>query len=286
MRATGVVAEPTGLGPNDHVVWFYEEPEQFRAAAQRFLLEGLDRGERLLCVGDVAVSSVADGTVALPQVRELVHAGALQMVPTAEVYRTGSASRSIDDQLAFYATALEQALAAGYTGVRVAAEVTEMARDPERWAEHLRWERLADKFISRDPMPTLCAYRGDVVHSEMVVRLNSIHPLGHGPESDVSFRLFFGGGALMLTGEVDAFCAARLEALLEETDAEEPVVLDLSGLQFADAAGVAVIARWGRSLARRGFALQLRCAPAIVGRVWSLLAFGGAAAFVDHEVAE
>lgn len=279
MRRAGVVSDPDGLGSHDHVCWFYDEPDDFATAANRFLLDGLDRGERLLCVGDAAISSVVDGPSGLPDAEAMIRSGRLELLPATEAYAPDGSPRGLQQQLVFYAAAVERAVTEGYTGLRVAAEVTDLTRDPATWDDHLRWEHYADEYIAGErAMSTLCAYRRAAVPGPLAAGLTALHPLAHRPAADVSFRLFFDDRVLTLIGEVDRFSAARLHALLSATHVDgRSIVLDVARLRFVDAAGAATIADWGHALNRRGSTLYLRGTSPAFQRVWSLLALGDAA---------
>jgi anti-anti-sigma regulatory factor len=279
VRRAGVVSDPDKLGSHDHVCWFYDEPEDFAEAANRFLLDGLDNGERLLCVGDVAISSVVDGPTRLPDADRLIHTGRLELLPATEAYSPDGTPIGLQQQLVFYAAAVERAVTDGYRGLRVAAEVTELTRDPSAWDDHLRWEHYADEYIAGEPgMATMCAYRRDAVPEVLAAGLSAVHPLAHGPGADVSFRLFFDDRVLTLVGDVDRFGAPRLFGLLTGTHVDgRSIVLDITRLAFVDAAGAATIAEWGSTLTRRGSTLYLRGASPAFQRVWSLLGLGDAA---------
>jgi ABC-type transporter Mla MlaB component len=261
------------------VCWFYESQREYAGTARQFLLDGLERGERLLCVGDVAVRSATEGVDALPDAAELVRTGRLQLHRLPDAYGPDGAPRPLAEQLRFYSAAVERALAEGYSGLRTAAEVTSLVERPGRWAEHLRWERLADRFIADGPgMATLCAYRADAVDERRRGELAAVHPLGGGCRVEAGFRLFFERGALVLSGDVDSFCAAQLATLLGEAPVSgSRATLDVSLLAFIDCAGAGVLAEWGRALAADGIELELRGASRMLRRLWSLLDYDDAA---------
>jgi ABC-type transporter Mla MlaB component len=283
VRLAGVLTDPQGLGPHDHVCWVYDAPQDYAETARNFLLEGLRAGERLLCIGDVAVRSATRGPAALPHASALVRSGRLDLLRSSETSADERAGCSVADQLHFYSSAVERARADGYTGLRVAAEVTELASEPSRWAEHLRWEHLADRFIATDPgMATLCAYRAGAVDDAMLTGLGVLHPLTGGVGPVISFRLFFDCDALVLTGDIDSFCVERLAFLLRATQVSgSEVTLDVSRLGFIDGAGTAALADWGRALADGGMTLRLRGASPAFRQIWAVLGLGNAAHLVD-----
>jgi anti-anti-sigma regulatory factor len=281
VRLHGGVADPSGLDRRDHVCWSYDDPQELGQVTRQFLLAGLERGERVMCVGEVAIAGVTEGPTALPDVDGLLRTGTLVVVPRAATYNdnnnAAAARRPLPERLAFYEDAVTRAADDGYSGLRIAAEVTALASEPTMWADQLLWERIADGVIAGGRgMATLCAYRHGAVDAELLAALSTVHPLASGPGTDVAFRLFFDDDVLTLTGAVDWFGATRLRGLLAATPVNTAsVILDLSDLTFIDAAGCTVVAEWGVALASAGSTLHLRRASRTVRRVWGLLGFDG-----------
>jgi anti-anti-sigma regulatory factor len=120
-------------------------------------------------------------------------------------------------------------------------------------------------------MSALCAYRGDLP-ADALADAASAHPLVHAARGVPAFRLFFDQGCLTLAGSVDSFEADRLQRLLSASPVEGPVAtLDLTFLTFIDGAGCRALARWARDLGARSITLELRGAPHLVRRMWSIL---------------
>lgn len=271
MRAHGQVTEVPVAGAHDHVCWVYRDEAELAAAALEFLAGGLARGEQLLCVGDRVVDGLHRDRSALGGIDALIAAGVLRTSTVAEAYAS-TGGFSAERQQAFYDDATRQALAEGFRGLRVLAEVSVLAGDPRTQPELLRWEQVADDYVAHGPgMTAMCAYREDL--PEQALReAAGVHPLVHSPGSPPDFQAFFDDHRVALVGEVDVLGAERLARVL----AVSPVAgggctLDLSGLRFADVAGCRAIARWARGLADRGIRVELRNAPPLVRRAWHLL---------------
>ena len=65
--------------------------------------------------------------------------------------------------MAFYDAATRRALATGYTGLRVVAEVSALAADPRPRLELVRWEHLADGYVVQGSgFTAMCVYRSDL----------------------------------------------------------------------------------------------------------------------------
>jgi hypothetical protein len=54
-------------------------------------------------------------------------------------------------QLAVYSAAVGDAIADGFAGIRVAADITPLVADPARRDAHLIWEQLADRYMTEQP---------------------------------------------------------------------------------------------------------------------------------------
>jgi ABC-type transporter Mla MlaB component len=276
VRTAGLLDEPPGVERADHVCWAGDDDATFEEAAGRFLSEGLARGDRLMWIGDGAETRLRRAAGPLADVDGLTANGALEFRSVTDAYAT-SGSFSPEEQLAFYATATRRAIDEGYRGLRAVAEVTTLAGSPERRADFLRWEHLADDFVAQGRgLIVFCAYRPAELPEEVVTEAASLHPVVHTRGTPPPFRLWFDSGRIVLAGEVDTFGAARLERLLGATHVRTPVVtLDLARLHFIDLAGLRALARWARNLSGRAARLELVGAGRLFRRMWDLLGPAG-----------
>jgi ABC-type transporter Mla MlaB component len=273
VRAHGLVTTVPAPELGDHLCWVDDDDADFDTAVRRFLAGGLARGERLLCVGERVIDSVRAGDFAEDGVESLIADGRLEMLTVAEAY-AATGRFAPERQLAFYDGATRRAVDDGYRGLRVVADVTPLAEDATSRADLATWEHLADEFMGHGSgMSAMCAYRGDLP-AEVLADSASAHPLVHASSGAPSFRLFFDEGRLALAGSVDTFDADRLAGLLGSSPVEGPVAtLDLTYLEFIDGAGCRVLARWARALGARSIGLEMRGAPRVVRRMWSVLGF-------------
>lgn len=270
MREHGSVRELPEAGAADHLCWVHDDDAAFGSAVRAFLAGGLHRGERLLCVGERAISALDGAEGLLGDVDGLRADGVLETMTVAEAY-AATGALAVDRQRAFYEAATQRARADGYRGLRVVAEVTELAADPGNVAELVRWEHAADEFIaSGSGMSAMCAYRSDLPADTLGGAL-AAHPTSHAPDHLSPWRLFFDEHGLALAGSVDTFTADRLAALLAGTPTGERAVLDLGDLDFVDVAGCRALAGWAASLRARGVPLEIRGASRLVQRVWRVL---------------
>jgi anti-anti-sigma regulatory factor len=268
-----LVTTVPGAEAGDHLCWVYDDDAAFAAAARQFLAGGLARGERLLCVGERVIDRLQGGASSGVAVERLIAEGRLELLTVAQAY-AATGRFAPEQQLAFYEEATRRAVDQGYRGLRVIAEVSPLAEDPASRADLVRWEHLADDFMaSGSGMSAMCMYRADLP-SGALTDVATAHPLVQSEQDVPSFRLFFDEGRLALAGSVDTFDADRLAALLASSPVRGPLVtLDLTFLDFLDGAGCRVLARWARDLGARSIEVELRSAPRVVQRMWSLLGF-------------
>jgi anti-anti-sigma factor len=271
MRAQGVLTGAAEVRTADHACWVYVDDAAFTEAARQYLAEGLDRGDRLLCVGDAR---------ALEQVRRAagtdrrMSRDALQFVPITGAYTAGGRLEP-DAQLAFYEQATRRALAEGYRGLRVVAELTPLATEPGGSGDLLRWEHLADGFMAAGSgMSALCAYRRDRLPDDVLADITCAHPLVHAGPDETPFRVFFDGGGIAVAGTVDAFGAERLSRVLATSPAPGPAArIDLGRVDFMDAAGCRAVAAWAHGVEQRAVPVTVTGASRMVRRMWQLLGF-------------
>jgi MEDS: MEthanogen/methylotroph, DcmR Sensory domain/STAS domain len=269
VRAHGVVSEVPGAGTTDHVCWVYDDDAEFDRAVEAFLAGGLERGERLLCVGERAIASLTG----LPRdVAPLLASGAVQTQTLAQAYEAAGPFVP-ESQLAYYEAATQRALDDGYRGLRVIAEISILAADPATRSELMRWEHVADDFIAQAAgFTAMCAYTGELP-LEALADVASVHPLVHTPEGLPPFRAFFEDDHLVLAGSLDSCGAERLSQVL----ASSPIgrrgpVLDVRRVEFVDVAASRAVARWAQDLAVRGATLEIRGASPLLRRMWRILA--------------
>ena len=247
MRSHGTRFECLRLRPHDHVGWVFSGQAEFDALAGPFLAEGADRGERLIYV------AADPGPAVAARLRGALGPNAVQVASIAEVY---GASGIVDAaaQRATFAAALADAVAEGYSGIRVAADNTPMVTDDQRMAAWVRWEIIADRFMSENPVTGLCAFDGNKVDVNRLRHLATLHPLFPADRPVPQFRLFADDGILCVEGRIDSFAVTELPAYLDILPPKTGVLIDLS---VAALASRAALYRLGR-LADTGVTVTIR----------------------------
>lgn len=220
-RDRGIRFEFLRMRPHDHMCWVINGSREFAALAVPFLAEGAALGERLMYVAENP-----DPADMMPLAASS-DAHALQIASIAEVYGTG---RIVDPtaQLATYAAALADALAHGYTGLRVAAENTSLVGDDDQLKAWMRWEIIADRFVAENPVTGLCAFNKEKVDAGWLRHLATLHPLSSASSPVPQFRLYSEAGVLRIEGQVDSSAVTQLWLALENLPPETHVVVDLA----------------------------------------------------------
>jgi anti-anti-sigma factor len=272
VRAHGRVSEVPEAGATDHVCWVYAGERELDVAVGRFLDGGLARGERLLGVGEAVIESLHRESARHGGSDALVARGALETLTAAEAY-AATGKFLPGRQLDFYDTATRRALADGFRGLRVIAEVSALAADAGHRSELVRWEHLADNYVAHGAgFTAMCAYRADL-GQDVLSAVAAVHPLVRTPDGVPPFQVFFDEDRVVLTGSVDIFSAGELESVLAASPTDRVVpLLDLGLLEFIDAAGCRVLARRAQLLGTRGRRLQVTGASQLFQRMWTVLA--------------
>lgn len=271
VRTHGPVDDMPGADTADHVCWIYAEDSDFDEAARDYLTGGLARGERLLCVGERVIERLESMTPPVHDLDRLIGRGAVETLSLAEAYEAAGPFGPAQ-QLAYYDAATRRALAAGYRGLRVIAEISDLAADPAQRDVLVRWEQVADEYaVHGAGFSAMCAYRADLP-AETLADLGSVHPTVRAPAEVSSFRLFVDGDRLALAGTVDAFSSDRLARVLSSAPvSEDGAVLDVTALEFLDVAACRGLARWALALSARSVPLQVTGSSALHRRMWRIL---------------
>jgi ABC-type transporter Mla MlaB component len=269
VRAHGSIDSAVGLGINGHACWTYEDEAEFTDAALEFLDDGLRIGQRIAFVGSDPIADQRERLDPLGDVGGLIDAGALQLFTLPDLYKPGEPIDP-DAQVGIYVAATDAALADGYTGLRVAAQVSDLLVEPRTWEAHVRWESIADCQMSTRPLAALCGYRRGAVPEPILDDLACVHPAARGTTTSAPFHLFTDSDALVLEGEVDGFSSEALDRLLGYAFASERSRLNLAELCFIDHHGLFALAEHTRRL-RGDTELLIHPVPTSVERLCNLL---------------
>lgn len=267
MRSRGHVISARGLGDSDHLSWVYDDATDCHSQAVTFLDEGRARGLRLAYTGAGDLRQLRAQLKDLPGRDEMLASGALEILALESVYGAGPVHGPT--VVGRYAGSTAQALADGYRGYRVAADVTSLVGSAAGLDAFARYEIDLDTYMAAHPFSAMCAYAGSV-GADQLAELACVHPLGMSAHAPFQITID-AGGVVQLDGEVDLWSRrAFAETVTRIDDALQarPRVVDLSGVVHIDHRGLLALEH---SAARRQMHLLLRAAPPIVRRLLTLL---------------
>lgn len=247
MRNSGVRFECLRLRPHDHIGWVFGGAEEFADLARPFLAEGAARGDRLIYVAADPEQQELAGLA------DVLRPGVLQVASIAEVYGPDGIVDA-EDQRATFEAALADALAAGFSGIRVAADNTPLVTDEQRLAAWIRWEVVADQLMSQKPITGLCAFDRSKVDVDKLRHLATLHPLSPVDSHVPQFRLFNDAGNLCVEGEIDSSAIGELWLALKALPVKTGILVDLASATFLSATALGGLGR----LADAGFDVIVR----------------------------
>ena len=269
MRRSGACSSVRGLGRHDHVCVPYADDDELHRETVDYLNDGRRLGQRLMYVGAGPEEKLRDDLSSFADAGRLFADGALVVRSLEGSYEPG-VPIDVEAQLAIYGGATEEALKEGFTGLRVAAEVTALVSEPSMWEAHVQWEAFADRYMASMPLSAMCCYDRRVLPKPIVSDLARVHPLARDADGLAPFRIFATDqrNTVVLDGEVDYFSADDLDRLLTlALPSDASSVLDLSELHFIDQHGVMRIAKRGAD----NDGLRLRNVPPATRRLCELL---------------
>ena len=240
-----------------------------------FVADGLEAGERVAYFAprgqEVRLLEYLQtcGVNADPLVAE----GVLILGRAEDAYSATGAFDASASLVGFRAM-VEQAIADGYAGLRVAGENGWILSDPSYRALWPAYEVRVDRTIASLPLIGMCSFDLRECGDEIVELMDAVHPLRLGaPAAGSKFHLHTNHEAgVVVQGELDLATAETLASLLQAL-AEEEVVsrIDLSGLVFADVQGIRAIAGAARAMAEKAGTVRIEDPPKAFSRAWHLL---------------
>ncbi|BCJ47525.1 hypothetical protein GCM10010168_18830 [Actinoplanes ianthinogenes] len=247
MRLAGVIGTPDDAGVHDHVGWAFDQPADFHTRAGRFLSAGLARRQRVVYVA----GTDGAGPAGMHGLEAALATGQAQLTSVTAMYSDGEPVDP-DRQVAAFAAAAGQALTDGWSGLRVAADVTSLVRTEQQRAAWARYEFLIDRHIARHPLIGMCGFQRGALDPAVLAEVTCVHPaLSAGCSG---FRLYAAGDPdthAVLAGEIDRasgdlFATALRHARPEPADGR--LVIDAAELAFVDHHSLAALADYATGL--------------------------------------
>jgi MEDS: MEthanogen/methylotroph, DcmR Sensory domain len=200
LRRHGRIREGNRLQPHDHVVWMGRGSDDLYALATAALAQGARRNEKLIFIAEDPDPGRLQGVGDLDA---LLTGGQLELAPVDAVY-DGSSAFNQTTQLATFEEVLAEALAHGYTGIRVIADNTSLATgDDARFHRWLRWEQVADRFQATSNVTGICYFDSRALSSDRRADLAALHPVRSVTTPPTPFSFVVDGDAISVTGTLD-----------------------------------------------------------------------------------
>ncbi|MFI5915721.1 MEDS domain-containing protein [Dactylosporangium sp. NPDC051541] len=234
-------APTTPTATHDHRCVVFDDLAGFRAHAGGFLAEGITDGQQVIYVGADHPDRLAADMAGVPGFRAALRTGQASVAALDSLYTLGQAFDP-EQQVSVFASTADAALRRGFTGLRVAADITALAADPALAGGYARYEHLVDRFMSRRPVTGMCGLRRGTPDAATVTALACLHPTVRSVQ--VPFQLHSSADAqvsAVLTGEIDTTSHRLFAASLRHVDLPQVdghVVLDARGLSFIDHRGL------------------------------------------------
>ncbi len=263
-REHGMRVECIRMRPHDHIGWVVDGPAGFDAVAAPFRAEGAARGELLVYV------AASPDAAAAARLGPAVASYGVRVASIAEVY---GPSGIVDAaaQRATFAGMLGQALADGYTGIRVAADNTPLIISEDRFAAWVRWELTAGNFMAANPVTGLCAFDRRQTDVGRLRHLATLHPLSSADSPRPQYRLFADDGYLRVVGHIDSFAAQQVRLALDVLPPGTSVLVDVPAAVLASRTVTAAL----RQLRETGVAVTVRGTSDDATLSWSTGPGGG-----------
>jgi anti-anti-sigma regulatory factor len=264
MRRHTAVDDLRHLDDHDHVAWWGRGPEDLDQIALDAFAAGARRHERMMFVtAEPRTSRLAQS----PETASMIDAGDLELASLADVY-PGGAGFDAATQLTVFEQALDDALAQGYSGIRVVADNTPLVQGSDTaFASWLEWEYLADQLQATRPVIGVCYFDADKVRPDRMADLAAAHPVLPSSFAEPAFQLFCDDGVLRVVGCLEALFAHQLRRAVNRLPADRPATIDLSGAEFVDHRALLVL----NDAATSQRPIVLRGTGAVVRKLWDLL---------------
>jgi len=235
--------------------WFpYGSAEERMCALAPYVREGLNRNERVLCLGDME-----------PRQHMLLglgesgrHAVAQGQLVFEDSHRTYLQSGRFDGDrmIGHYTQATNSALGMGFKGMRIAADM-QWAAPVQHIDELIAYEQQLDGVFERMPAMVVCEYDRRAFSACALARIESAHSLALPP------------GALYFSGVIDLVTRAAFRRALHAAanSGRDEVVIDLRNVTYIDAGAIGVISALAKE---RMPSIRVRVGPRLK-RIFDLL---------------
>src|SRR5579871_3641344 len=162
----------------DHICFFYRSLEEQMATAAPFVLTGLQRGERCLCVLPQAQTERLlgwlDNSGFNPQ-KEIARRALVMRTPQEAYLAAGSFNGNL--MMKLLDEGMRQAVAEGFSGFRGTGDLSWAARDACVCGYLPEYERMLDEYFPGKPFVGICMYDARSFEEASLRRILDAHRL-------------------------------------------------------------------------------------------------------------
>ena len=253
--------------PGSHVCWIVGDPDRYVQNASRVLEQAPAANEKPVVFGPEGSADLA----------ALAPHAAFAADPRT-VFLGGGPLDS-GGMFAMFEEQSTRARSEGYRGLRLVADMDWLLPAAPTTDELVAFELWLDRHVPRLGATIVCAYRETSFDTDVLTGALCVHPMSAGQDAPAQFRLVAGdAGSWRLVGEVDIAVADDFRRALSAAVDTGLCVLDASGVDFIDLAGLRHIAEAARS---PEVTVRVVGAPPIVRRGWTAAGFASAAPTVE-----
>ncbi|MFQ5614461.1 MAG: MEDS domain-containing protein [Anaerolineae bacterium] len=163
--------------PGDHLYLLYQNPLHLWPLIAAFFQEGLERGEQCLYVVEehppeaVLTALEAHG---LPATKH--HQGGGLLLQPADQSALAARPFSVEQAVEGWQSATQQALAAGFRGLRLAVDMSWVLGGPSSLAQLAEYEARADRCFAAHNIRAVCQYNQRRFPEEILLDTLRVHP--------------------------------------------------------------------------------------------------------------
>lgn len=251
----------TAARAGSHVLLLHHTETQRRSGVLAWVRRGLRVGAKLIYTEPADAEDRSLGTLveAQPEAQEALERGQVEILQAdVRTYDPDWQLRKVQD-----------ALDGGYPAVHWSAEASTAWSVMSR-VEHLELERNADALCRSIPLSFMCQYSAQE-SERMLPTLCATHTSG---VVDPLLRVLHDGDDVVLAGEVDPSNRDTVASFLDVTTSgrpADPLVVDLSDLDFLDVSGVRALMTGTNRFRSRGGSVRLRDPRRHVERIGRLV---------------
>jgi anti-anti-sigma regulatory factor len=238
------------LEPGDHICAFVDGARDGLDVIERMVAAGVEAGDKVVVFTDAAPSGAVLDRLPGPGVGAK---GQVQVMSARQTYLSNGRfhPRAAMDLLMDH---IDRAARAGFAGLRLVGDMTWALAQPPPPDQLAGYERQVNQLFLDGQALAVCVYDRSAFSRDTLQQVACAHPgmAVAGVDREwtplLRIRRTTDPYGLRLTGEADfsnhqALAGAVDAVVVQQPDPAVPIVVDLAGLQFADAASATLLGR-------------------------------------------